>query len=380
MSSLLQGASLGADIVGGGFDQYDRAKRWTQMLSEKAQEVAAQKEQLTYERQKDAPLTVEQLEAAKKTGVLTGAGVTKAQQVAFLGGQEKIDAAAAKATADARKGHTVVTAETLKNYPAFGKMGYKEGDLAPDRFFSEQSRPPTGSSQAMDPKAKEQLAQDLADGKIFGKNLQEVAGRGSAKDRADIYARARTLNPKLNLAEGDQQYLAGASGAQTTARKAADIKVNLDSAHSGFSTVMDKAAALATKMGSGKIAKFNEAIQAGRYQFNDPDTLAFYTLLDEAAGNYGRITKGGSASIGEQDKRDALKVLSARLNAGGIQAVKGAVETEYQGRLRGLPGGATAAATTKYSDPTKAAQIAADYKAGKLTREQASQQLDGLVK
>lgn len=77
---------------------------------------------------------------------------------------------------------------------------------------------PSSAFSAMSPDAKEQIAKDLADGKIFGTNLQEIAGRGSAKDRGDIYLRAKQLNKNLNLAQGDIEYLSGRAGGQASAK------------------------------------------------------------------------------------------------------------------------------------------------------------------
>lgn len=39
------------------------------------------------------------------------------------------------------KDHTPATADMLKNYPKISKMGFQEGDLVPNRFISDQSKP-----------------------------------------------------------------------------------------------------------------------------------------------------------------------------------------------------------------------------------------------
>lgn len=133
------------------------------------------------------------------------------------------------------------------------------------------------------------------------------------------------------------------SGAQAAASTGATLKVNLDSAHSGFTDVMDAAKPIAERMGKGNIAAFNQAVQAGKTQFNDPDSVALNAYLDLASSNYARISKGGTGSISEDDKADAKKVLSSKLNTGGIQAVQDAMETEYGGRVKPLGGGSPAA-------------------------------------
>lgn len=48
------------------------------------------------------------------------------------------------------KDHTLANTELLKNYPAIAKMGFKEGDLVPNRFIGEQSKPSSDQSLTSD--------------------------------------------------------------------------------------------------------------------------------------------------------------------------------------------------------------------------------------
>ena len=184
-------------------------------------------------------------------------------------------------------------------------------------------------------------AQDFADGKITASELPQLLGRGNAELRFKFYDLVKKINPNYNMRDVDLAFK-GASAYETkTSSDAANIRVNLNSAHSAFKSVMDRAAIVAGKMDQSSIQAFNSMIQSGKRQFNNTDAILLYTFLDQAAGNYARIVKRGSASIGEQDRQDALKVLSTKLNEGGIRAVQEAVDVEYHGALQGLPGGSS---------------------------------------
>ncbi len=331
----LQGAEVGANLVGQGFEEYDRAKRWTALLAEKATEVAAQKEQLAYERNKDAGLSVDELDAFKKSGVLPSRVGAKAQ-AAGLQGQEKIDAAAAKATADARKGHTPATAEMLKNFPKIAAMGFKEGDLVPERFVSEQSKPPSAS-------AADKLSNDdidvLKKAALRKNNPLPTSMVTRSGPKAKLLVASLRENPDYNPNLAEFGLAGGKADATKTATEGAGIKVNLDSAHSGFKKVMSKAKEIAARMGQGDVAAFNKAYQYGKREFNSKDAIDLAAQLDLAAGGYARIKKGGTGSLGEGDEASAGKILSTALNRGGLEAIEQAAETEYSGRIEGLPGG-----------------------------------------
>lgn len=237
----------------------------------------------------------------------------------------------AKAAAD-QKGQVHITQEMIDKNPDLKNKGITPG-MYPSSFASSLMKPPSSQQQnALSPEEWSAIGPAVQDGRIPTDLLR------SRGPQLKVVAQQLLQNPSFDPRSANIDYAAGKAGATKTAAESASIKTNLGSAHKAFTTVMDKAADLAKKMGQGKLATFNQAVQAGKRQFNDLDSIQFLAYMDQAAGNYGRINKGGAASISDKDKEDALKFLSTKLNEGGIKAVKEAVETEYQGRISGLPG------------------------------------------
>ena len=237
-----------------------------------------------------------------------------------------------------------VTPEMAKD-PKFQAGGWSEGMSMPMQTYNMLAKPATpamGKAQAdqsnmkivTDYASKNGISLDaLRPGGMGGWNSNNLAMvTQMIKDHPDYDA----ANLKKEFAG---QLAASTRGAGTTAATAATMKVNLDSAHSGFTAVMDMAKPIADAMGKDQIGIFNSIIQKGGTEFNDENSISLNAYLDMAAGNYARITKGGSASISDEDKQDAKKVLSKKLNSGGLAAVQKAMDVEYKGRITGLPGG-----------------------------------------
>ena len=240
-------------------------------------------------------------------------------------------------------GMVTITPEAAAT-PAFQKLGLTAGVQIAKQTFDALVKPPSGTqNKASTDLSNMKVITDYAAKNGISLDALRPGGMGGwNSNNSAMVAQMIKDHPDYNAAELKKEFAgqmaATTRGAGTAAAKAADIKVNLDSAHGGFIAVMDMAKPIAERMGKGDIGLFNKAVQAGKTEFNDEDSIALNTYLDEAAGNYARILKGGSASISDEDKIDAKKILSNKLNAGGLDAVEKAMETEYKGRLSGLPG------------------------------------------
>ncbi len=295
--------------------------------------------------------------------------------------QEKSEAAqiiqAMKDASSGAKGHTALTKEQADTLSKKTGLSWSEGQMAPDSVLAQASK--SGSSQALSPDQQSALEWGVQN-KLLAP--QQMTFRGpKTMVMAEMLGKMKSGSiPQQSLIESDTNMSGQKATATTTAAKSADIRVNLGSAHGGFSASMDRAKELAKEMGQGKVAQFNKAWQAGKREFNDPQSIEFAAQINNAINNYARIAKGGSASIGEDDIKHADTFLSTKLNEGGLAAVEKAVETEYKGRIGGLSSGKEGAAS-KYSDPTKAKKIADAYKKGPQTPEayaKAKKELDAL--
>lgn len=254
---------------------------------------------------------------------------------------------------------TMMGRQQVPNTPAFTAIAKANGyDISGEQFLSQREADMYSKLAQNSQKAslKPVTAYENLDGLVDGIHQFVTSGGREGTDPKDLPGyggknslKAQALEAINKKYPGDFKALAAAErgnkaelrGQGTTAANAATMKVNLDSAHSGFSAVMDVAKPLAAKMSKGEIGLYNAAVQRGETEFNNPDAIALNTYMDMAASNYARITKGGtgSAALSDQDRNEAKKILSNKLDEGGIGAVQKALEVEYKGRLAGLPGG-----------------------------------------
>ena len=278
--------------------------------------------------------------------------------------------------------HQVTDAEAAQ-YPGLKSMA---NSWIPNDTFKSLVAPTKGKSADADKEANRKIISDYAAKNKVSLDALRPGGMGGWNaDNMAMAAQVIKDHPDYSISEAKKEFAGQMSatvrGAGTAAAKASDIKVNLDSAHKAFSDVLDKAADVTKSMDASSIGLVNKALVSGKMELNDPNSVKLYTYMDEASGNYARIKKGGSASTSDQDVAEARKFLTTKLDEGGIKAVKEAVDTEYQGRLKGLPGGDTKKAAQKYSDPVKAKKIADAYKKGPQTKEaydKAQKQLEAL--
>lgn len=139
-------------------------------------------------------------------------------------------------------------------------------------------------------------------------------------------------HPEYDVQSMKLDFAGKMKGATTSAGKAADLETNLSSAHGGFKKSIDLAKPLAGKYTVGEI---NKIINSAEWELNDNDAIQLRAHMYAAANNFARMAKGGGASLGEDDVKEALKVISTKLTSGGMEAVEKAAEAEYQGRLEG---------------------------------------------
>jgi hypothetical protein len=256
--------------------------------------------------------------------------------------------------------HFVVTQKDLDGNPDWVKKGIALNDTLPDAMRTNSTKPPAANKAVAD-QGNMKLVTDYASKNGVSLDALRPGGMGGwNSNNLAMVAQMIKDHPDYDAAnlkkEFAGQLAASTRGAGTTAATGAAMKVNLESAHSGFTAVMDMAKDVAAKMDKGQIGIFNSAIQRGETEFNDENSIAMNTYLDMAAGNYARITKGGMASISDEDKEDAKKILSKKLNAGGLEAVQKAMDVEYKGRIAGLPGGKKEAKAEKSPSGKPAAE------------------------
>lgn len=262
-----------------------------------------------------------------------------------MAAQQNSQAIQGQKTAEADKLGMMTVSPEAAATPAFQKLGLTAGSQIPKQTYDALAKPPAaGAGKAQVDQGNMKAVTDYASKNGISLDALRPGGMGGwNSNNLAMVAQMIKDHPDYDAAslkkEFAGQLAASTRGAGTTAATAASMKVNLDSAHSAFSAVMDMAKPLADAMGKDQIGIFNKLIQQGGTEFNDENSVALNAYLDMAAGNYARITKGGTASISDEDKQDAKKVLSKKLNSGGIEAVQKAMDVEYKGRISGLPGG-----------------------------------------
>jgi hypothetical protein len=249
--------------------------------------------------------------------------------------QNKRTLEGSRESASAAKGHTAATADLLKNYPAIAKMGFQVGDMVPDRFIGDQSKPASKGGQ-QDLTQEEQNA--LVQASLRQKDplaLSMITFRGP---RAKTMAQALLKDPAWspNAAEAG---LAGARGEGSATGKVKGGKGFETAATTGsLDDILSKAEPLLKSLAPSNVKVLNRAYQEGLREIkNDPKATEFLTLMAGAEGLYSQ-TLMAQGTPTDQARRMAHEAVGRGLNSGSFAAMKDAVLFEGKSRASRLQG------------------------------------------
>jgi hypothetical protein len=187
--------------------------------------------------------------------------------------------------------------------------------------------------QSMTTEAKKTIAQDWAEGKLDVSNLPSLLGRGSPKDRSDIYEMVHKINPDFSVAKAHTDYQAGLKKASAIAGVQGAEGQKIGAVAASMDDMIAKAEPLIPKVSPTQFKTINAALQVGKNEINDPELVKVYTYLTSAAGFYASLQKNGGVPS-DIERQEAMKVISSKLNQGGFAAVKQALSDEAKSRVK----------------------------------------------
>ena len=379
---LQTGYGLTSDLVSGGVEAYQKAKSYKDAVrakalegdrasAEKAEEVKEQKEQLAYERNKDAGLSVEELETFKKDKLLPSRMGANAQ-VTGMEGQERIDSAVNKALADRMKGHFVVAQDDLKNP---NLKNYKVGELAPERLKNPEK---TEADKGREEKRLDDRVTTM------GKDLDPSAFRAGAFGVSkQVFDRSERLESLLGAVDSMQK-------GDADSRQIEELAIGMNSMLSGSNSgAQETIKGLVPKTVYGDSRKLQEWLTnnptgTGQKEFvkrmRGTIEREAQTAQDQIKRTrYQRLAKWDDVRTKDPERWDSV-ARSFDVDPGEYDKwVKGGRKPMGAGGDKGDKSDPYAA----YKDPTQAKKILDDYKAGPQTRErydEAHKLLKGLAK
>lgn len=357
----LSGFRAGAQIVSEGFEQYDKNKSYRDRLAQQSQAIAAQKEQLAYERSKDAGLSPSELDDFKKNNILPSRMGAKAQ-VLGMEGQEKIASSVAKVQNDFNTKNPKVNDIDRKNYEiAYGRKmpdGMDTWSAAQQKEVSELA------------KQKQKPAGPTGNGSLKDQQFWEKAWVDTGKDMDLQKASSRTplgMAVTNNMKQSRGVALLDSKNTYTPQDESL-ITSDLTAIMKGGSP--DEELLRSQQYGSYYKDGVNllQRITGNPQMLNDPKVKAH--LRDVMQG------------IKKIDN-DAIENHIASVELTRADVIKRRPQDWQKLKDRQLDfirNGGQGASATRYSDPTKATDIKKRYKSGAITAEEASKELDALGK
>jgi hypothetical protein len=321
-SSYLEAMRMGLGIGNNVVDHVDQGMRYRDRLKQQAQENATKNEQLSYERNKDAGLSVEELDEFKKTGNTPSRMGAKAQ-ISGMQGQEKIDAAVEKAREEATKSFVKVNDVDRGNYKiAYGRempKGVDSWHINQQKevadIVKEKLKPVVPKGAGGTGLTDKQVSQNV-DSLVNGSStLSMLGGMGSQRARINAeYEDRRKKNPSLlplfaleNGLKAEQKRVATLNGTQVT---------NDLTAINQFGGAIDKALEKIDAIDAGAYVPYNKLKQYGAQEFASnskygKDLAVLKAMTSEAALQSSRVFSG-NASTDIQFKNELERLNSAQ--------------------------------------------------------------------